>query len=311
MTPSRFSRHCDPLGFTRRFAVVAGHLSPTNRRLLDAARRLGAEATLVVPEDCERRLGTGDVALARLDVLPTLDGVEPGLDSLRRLEERGVDVLNPPGALLGAHDKLATALRLGARGIPHPRTSHVDGDAPGDLELPAVLKPRFGSWGHDVIACRHRFALRRAMRMLRRRPWFERQGVLAQELIPPRGRDLRLLVAGGEVVGAIERVARRGEWRTNVALGGERRAVRPPEDACRLAVRAAAAIGADLVGVDLLPDGEGGYVVLELNGAADFTQDYSLDGADVFERVVDSLTRYARAYEAPSEEAALAARAGA
>ena len=105
---------------------------------------------------------------------------------------------------------------------------------------------------------------------------------LAQELIPPRGRDLRLLVAGGEVVGAIERVAQAGEWRTNVALGGERRAVRPPEDACRLAVRAAAAIGADLVGVDLLPDGEGGYVVLELNGAADFTQDYSLDGADVF-----------------------------
>ena len=219
-----------------------------------------------------------------------------------------MDVLNPPAALLGAHDKLETALRLGARGIPHPRTSHFDEDAPGDLDLPAVLKPRFGSWGHDVIACSHRFALRRACGCCDGGRGSRGRESLAQELIPSRGRDLRLLVAGGEVVGAIERVARPGEWRTNVALGGERLPLRPPTAACDLAVQAAEAIGADLVGVDLLPDGHGGYVVLELNGAADFTDDYSLDGTNVFERAVDALTRYAREYEAPSEEAALAAR---
>jgi glutathione synthase/RimK-type ligase-like ATP-grasp enzyme len=90
------------------------------------------------------------------------------------------------------------------------------------------------------------------------------------------------VVAAGTVVGAIERVAARGEWRTNVALGGERRRVVPPPEASALALAAAAAIGGDLVGVDLLPRPEGGWVVLEINGAVDFTPDYSLPGRDAF-----------------------------
>lgn len=311
MTLSRTTRFRHPLGFGPRFAIVAGRLTPTNRRLLEAARRLGVDSTLVSPADAGRRLRTGDIALGRLDILPTMDGIEPGIDALRELEERGVDVLNGPAALLGAHDKLTTALRLGRAGIPHPRTSHIDDGAEPGLELPVVLKPRFGSWGRDVMVCRHRFALHRALRRLGRRPWFARQGALVQELVPPQGHDLRVLVAGGRVVGAVERVPRRGEWRTNISLGGVRRAVDPPALARDLALRASVAIGGELVGVDLLPDGAGGYVVLELNGAADFTQDYSLDGDDVFERAVDALTRYARDHEAARQEEALASRSGA
>ena len=62
-----------------------------------------------------------------------------------------------------------------------------------------------------------------------------------------------------------------------MALGAHRRPVEPPSFACMLAVEAAAAAGGDLIGVDLLPDGEGGWVVLELNGAVEFTPEYSLD----------------------------------
>jgi glutathione synthase/RimK-type ligase-like ATP-grasp enzyme len=90
------------------------------------------------------------------------------------------------------------------------------------------------------------------------------------------------------VVGATSRVPAAGEWRTNVSLGADRVPVVPDAAACALAVAAVAAIGADLVGVDLLPVG-GGHVVLELNGAADFDEVYDLDGRSVFAEVALAL----------------------
>ena len=264
------------------FYIVAGHATETNVALVSAIRRLGVESTLLRPEQARRRVRDGDVVLGRVDVLPTLDGVEACLWELRRLERHGARVLNGVGALLASHDKLATALRLARAGLRHPRTVHLDGRRPLPvLEPPLVLKPRFGSCGRDVVLCESDVAVERALDRLGRRRWFRRHGVLAQELVPPEGRDLRILVAGGEVVGAIERRPAPGEWRTNVALGGTRHAVTPPPDACETAVAAAHAVGGDFVGVDLLPSDEG-WVVLELNGAVDFTREYSLEGRDVF-----------------------------
>jgi RimK family alpha-L-glutamate ligase len=302
MVPSRFAERFTVTGAPR-FALVASRVTRTNRALVAAAGRLGENAGVVTPADAPDLLEPGDTAVGRLDVLRSLDGVEPGLCVLDQLERAGVAVLNRPGALLAAHDKLMTALRLGEAGLPHPRTAHVDDYCDAGLQLPVVVKPRFGSWGRDVVVCRSRLGLRRCLRALRSRPWFNRQGALVQELVPPRGHDLRVVVAGGTVVGAIERVAARGEWRTNVALGGSRRAVEPSAEASLLALGAAHCLEADLAGIDLLPDGEGGYVVLEVNGAVDFTEDYSLSSGDVFERAVEALlaTRYARTCEEEAE----------
>jgi RimK family alpha-L-glutamate ligase len=287
----------------KRLAIVARNLNSTNEGLLEAAATLGLDTLVLPPEEAAGRLRAGDLALARLDVLPTLDGPEPGLETLRSLEEKGVLVLNRAGGLLRAHDKLMTALRLAACGLPHPRTAHVGARADPAFEFPVVVKPRFGSWGRDVALCHSRLALERCLHDLGRKPWFRRQGALVQEFVEPQGHDLRILVAAGEVVGAVERVAARGEWRTNIALGGSRSGVAPPPQACLIALGAAAAIGTDLVGVDLLPREDGGWVVLELNGAVDFTPDYGIGGEDVFERVLRSLVRSTRG----SEEAALEA----
>jgi tetrahydromethanopterin:alpha-L-glutamate ligase len=275
----------------RRLAIIARTLSPTNRALVDAASALGLDALVLPPGEAARRLGAGDVALGRLDVLPTLDGPEPGLGILRSLEEKGVLVLNRAGALLCSHDKLATAVRLATRGVPHPVTAHVGLEAATAFAFPVVVKPRFGSWGADVTMFRSEAALERGLRRFARRGWFRRQGALVQELVRPHGYDLRILVAAGEVVGAVKRTAAPGEWRTNIALGGRRSAISPPPQACLTALGAAAALGTDLVGVDLLPDDDGGWVVLELNGAVDFTPEYGLDGQSVFERVVQGLAR--------------------
>jgi RimK family alpha-L-glutamate ligase len=269
--------------------LVVGRLTPPNIGLLSAARQLGVQARLLPPETAERRARPNEIVLGRIDVSRGLDGVEPGLDSLRKLEQAGFCVLNRADAVLAAHDKLETARRLRRHGLPHPQTVHVrpGGELP-EIEPPVVLKPRFGSWGVDVVRCVTRRELRRAFARLRKRRWFRAHGMLVQELVPPPGADLRVLVADGTVVGAISRHAAPGEWRTNISLGGTRHRTIPSPEARALAVAAADAIGADLVGVDLLPTPKG-YVVLELNGCVDFTDEYSLPGGDVFDDAIEPL----------------------
>jgi glutathione synthase/RimK-type ligase-like ATP-grasp enzyme len=202
-----------------RIAVVAHRRTETN-----AALAAAAGGSLLSPRQALLALAAGDVALARLDVRDELDGIEPGLETLDRLEAGGVLVLNRSAALVAAHDKLLTAR-----------------------------------------------ALRRAG--------------------PPLGHDLRLVVAGGSVVGAARREAAPGEWRTNVALGGTSSPAAPPGDACALALAAAAATGADLVGVDLLPV-RTGYVILELNGAVD-TQPWYAPSGDLAGDAIATLLREA------------------
>jgi [lysine-biosynthesis-protein LysW]--L-2-aminoadipate ligase len=286
-TPHRGRRgrsiHCMRIG------IVTCHPTETNLRLAVAAPQ-GARGFVVAPEEAVRELQLHDAALGRLDVLPTLDGIEPGLSELERLEQRGVPVLNAPLALRLAHDKLATAPALAAAALPHPRTrALVDPHAPPPMRFPFVVKPRFGSWGRDVLLCADEAAYSRALARLRKRAWFASTGGIAQELVPPLGHDVRVIVAAGDVIGAIKRVARPGEWRTNVALGASRVPTDPSPAACELALAAAAAIGADLVGVDLLPVGPGRYAVLELNGAVDFAREYDPRG-DVFGSAMRALT---------------------
>lgn len=262
----------------RRSVVILGTPNQTNYALAAAFGDLGHDAR-VAPAPRWPRLTRGDLAIARLDVLPTLDGIEPGLWSLTRLRRHGLQILNSPLALFAAHDKLSTALFLGRAGVAQPRTAHVRDVSVPAFPPPYVVKPRFGSWGCDVYLCRDEAELRTRLGHLRRRRWFRRHGALVQALVEPTGRDVRVVVADGRVVGAVERHARPGEWRTNVALGAERRPVSAPWPVRALAVGAVAALGIDLAGVDIVSDESGRRYVLEVNGAVDFNTTY---GADIF-----------------------------
>jgi RimK family alpha-L-glutamate ligase len=252
------------------FAVVAHRCSEANEALASA----GGGAVLT-PKEALLRLTPGDVALNRLDIKQTLDGVESGIEDVDRLMARGVRVLNPPRALLAAHDKLLTSRALRSVALPHPRTLLVTADAPPPRgEFPLVLKPRFGSWGRDVTLCRDEHGLAETIEQFVFTSWFRETGAVMQDYVPTLGWDLRVIVAAGRVVGAARRTAAPGEWRTNVALGGASAPVDPPPRACRLALAAAAAIGADLLGVDMLPAAHGTWWIIELNGAVDFRASY-------------------------------------
>jgi glutathione synthase/RimK-type ligase-like ATP-grasp enzyme len=91
------------------------------------------------------------------------------------------------------------------------------------------------------------------------------------------------------VIAAIER--RASGWRTNLARGGTARSLALSEQLSALAVRAAAAVGADYAGVDLLTGRDGTTYVLEVNGIPGWRGLQEATGLDIAGRLVDHLAR--------------------
>jgi RimK family alpha-L-glutamate ligase len=269
--------------------ALLGSPKRTNIQLAFAWRQLGVDACVLWPAEAIERLGAGDTAIGRLDVRPTLDGVEPGIESLEELEGRlDIRLLNRPEALLACHDKLATAERLREAGLPHPWTLHIEPGKPlPAVPLPCVLKPRFGSWGQDVLLARTIEDLVGLIELISDPPWWNKDGALIQELVSDSRCDVRIVVAGDRVVGS-QRMAGPGEWRTNVTLGGQILEAELPPGTSELAIETARAIGIDFVGVDLLPTRDV-WTVLELNGAVDFDTKYKLPGIDPYAAILVGL----------------------
>ncbi|MEP7223678.1 MAG: DUF1918 domain-containing protein [Actinomycetota bacterium] len=269
--------------------ALIGSPTRTNVQIVYAWRSLGLDARVLWAAEAVEELGEGDTAIFRLDVLPTLDGIEPGLELAPALAESGVRVLNRPEALLATHDKLETAERLEDAGIPNPWTRHAEPGQPVPaVPFPCVLKPRFGSWGQDVLLCNTNTDLMRVLALIEDRSWWRSHGAILQELVSPVRYDIRVVVAGRNAVAGARRTAAPGEWRTNVTLGGTVVTAELPPGAQELAARAMKAIGIDLAGVDLLPT-EQGWVVLELNGAVDFDTRYALHDIDPFAAILRGL----------------------
>ena len=270
------------------FAVVAHSATKTNLALASAWRSSKSYGVLD-PLEALRYLIPGDVVLGRLDVRRTLDGVERGLSDLVELERRGVRVLNRPEALLAGHDKLLGARLLESGRVPTPWTRFL-GDDWSELasRLPLVIKPRFGSWGAEVYRVDEIRELNRLAKALAGRPWLERGGAIAQELVPPIGFDLSVLVAHGAVVGAVRRRTQAGEWRTNVSCGARRIAETVEPRAARMALDAVEMTCLELAVADVMPIPGGGFCVLEVSAAPDFGPEYNSD-QDVFDAVIERL----------------------
>jgi ribosomal protein S6--L-glutamate ligase len=243
------------------------------RDLRRAAQALGHAAEVVDFRRVTAGVGVAldtpagfDALLVRTMPPGSLEQVVFRMDLLHRAQARGVPVLNPPAALETCVDKYLATARLAAAGLPVPPTAvcqHADAalEAFHALGGDVVVKPLFGSEGRGMVRVGDPELAWRTFRTLERT-----QAVLyLQQFVPHPGWDLRVLVLGGRVLAAMRRHAN-GDWRTNVAQGGRAEAVTPTDAEARLALRAAAAVGAPLAGVDLLPGPNGGgYAVLEVN----------------------------------------------
>jgi RimK family alpha-L-glutamate ligase len=207
-----------------------------------------------------------DVVLARIIPGGSLEQIIFRVDALHWIEDRGILVVNSPRAIERSVDKFYTTALLREAGLPSPETVVCESASDamdavrrmGDV----VIKPIFGSLGHGMVRVSDPDVALRIVRALEHtRPVF-----YVQRAIDHGGRDVRVFVVGGRVLGAIERHAADGDWRTNVARGAAAKPFDLPATWAQLAVRAADAIGADYAGVDLLPSRDGEVYVLEVNG---------------------------------------------
>ena len=81
-----------------------------------------------------------------------------------------------------------------------------------------------------------------------------------------KGQDIRAFVVGSKVVAAMRRIAKEGEFRSNVHRGGATEAVRLTPEGEALAIQATQALGLGVAGVDLL-ESANGYLVMEVNSS--------------------------------------------
>lgn len=233
------------------------------------------------------QLEQADAVIVRTMPKGSLEQIIFRMDVLHRLEARGMRVVNSPRSLEAAIDKYLCTARLEGAGLSVPPTCvaqrAVDGERFYDLcDGDVVVKPLFGSEGQRVLRLRDRGSACTYFRTLEMRS----EVIYLQKFVPHAGFDLRVFLCGGRVIGAMRRQAADG-WKTNIAQGGTAVAVEASSEMEDLALRAAAAVGTEVAGVDLLPDADGRYWVLEVNGVPGWATLSRTCGIDVAGAVID------------------------
>jgi len=275
------------------------------RRLRETGRARGHEVQVLDPLACAPAV-VGDALLLHHHgqavpvpdcVIPRIGAILPdaGAAVVGHLEAMGAPVLNDGAAIARARDKLAALRCLASRHIEVPRTVLVPSTGAVDQGLeeiggvPCVVKLVRGTQGVGVMLAESRLALDSLLDTL----WALGQSVLLQELVDEaRGRDVRVLVVGGVAVGAMRRMAGPDEWRANLHRGGTAESV-DVRGYADLGERAAAAIGLDVAGVDVLETARG-PLVLEVNASPGIQGLEQATGLDVAARIVELAEARAR-----------------
>jgi RimK family alpha-L-glutamate ligase len=234
-------------------------------------------------------LDRADAVLARIIPSGSLEQIMYRVDALHRLEDRGVRVVNSPRAIERTVDKFWTSTLLEQCGLPTPDTivcETVEEAFAGFRELgDVIVKPLFGSMGLGMVRVSDEEMAFRVFKTIE-----QIRGVYyLQRTVDHEGRDIRVFVVGGRVLAAVERKSE--GWRTNLSRGGRATPIDLPEAWTALALRAAAAVGTEYAGVDLLPARDGTVYVIEVNGIPGWEGLQQATGVDVAGAVIEQLAR--------------------
>ncbi len=277
----------------------------STRRLVTAARERGHDASVINYLRCYM-----DITSRRPSVLYAghrlkFDAIIPrigatytfyGTAVVRQFEMMNVLAANDSMAISRSRDKLRSLQLLAREGLGLPVTSfaHSTKDIDGLIEIvggtPLLVKLLEGTQGVGVVLAETKSAARSVMEAFRQLD----ANILVQQFIKEaKGADIRAFVVGGKVIAAMKRQAPPGEFRSNLHRGGTAVKIKLSEEERRTAVKAAATLGLNVAGVDMLQSGHG-PVVIEVNSSPGLEGIEAASGKDVAGAIIQFLERQHR-----------------
>ncbi|MBI4128064.1 MAG: hypothetical protein HY459_03265 [Parcubacteria group bacterium] len=267
----------------------------TGRTLLRAGKSRGHEVAIVRYRDLEISGVNGKLAIRRMpegDDIASFDAfiyrnAQKYASLLRILadygETHGVFVLNGRATRSSFdRDKLSQHYRMASAGFPVVPWAYYLATRPRKIArtfgLPLIMKGIHGSHGLQV----HR--IDRVSQILYPLQLSEVQEFLFERYIPITF-DYRVVVVGDKVLGAIRRIAKPGEFRTNVARGASVELAEVKPTLAQMARDIVKLFKLDYAGIDVI-EKNGRYFILEVNYFAQFQGFVKATEVNVAEMVV-------------------------
>jgi len=284
----------------------AGKRLYSNQRFIEAAEQRGHEIQIVNTTKCYMDIASSQpsVHLAG-EELPRFDAVIPrigasitfyGCAVVRQFEMMGVYCVNESVAISRSRDKLRSLQILARAGIGLPLTGFAN--SPGNTKdlinlvggAPLVLKLLEGTQGKGIVLAETYKAAETMIDAFRQL----RANFLVQEFIKEAGgTDIRCLVVGDKVIAAMQRVAKAGEFRSNLHRGGTASLVKINPQERLTAVRAAQKMGLNVSGVDILRSNHG-PVVMEVNSSPGLEGIETATGKNVAGMIIEFIEKHAK-----------------
>ena len=274
-------------------------------RLVEEFEKQGIDVRVVNPKDVDIFVDRDDRKSIIVDGKPRKlpDFVFPRTGSgttyfikaiIRHMERLGVTMINGSDAIDNVKDKLYSQQILGQSNLPVPKTMLVK--HPINLELveknlsyPMIVKTLSGSYGSGVFLVEDRKQFRQLMKMAElTKPSYN---IIIQECIEDSlGKDLRVLVVNGKVIGCMMRQSIDGDFRANITRGGEAIPYQVDEDIEWIGGECARLLNLDIAGVDLLFN-DGTYTICEVNSAPGFEGMEKFTKVNVGEKIVNYVVK--------------------
>ncbi|XP_044920266.1 N-acetylaspartylglutamate synthase A isoform X2 [Mustela putorius furo] len=213
-----------------------------------------------------------DVVLVRVPT-PSVQS-DSDITVLRHLEKLGCRLVNRPQSILNCVNKFWTFQELAGHGVPMPDTFSYGGhedfskmiDEAEPLGYPVVVKSTRGHRGKAVFLARDKHHLSDICHLIRHDVPYLFQKYVKES----HGKDIRVVVVGGRVIGSMLRCSTDGRMQSNCSLGGVGVMCPLTEQGKQLAIQVSNILGMDFCGIDLLIMDDGSFVVCEANANVGF-----------------------------------------